>query len=117
MDDLQPEDYLTSKRFDKKYSEASIIIAKLKNDNTLNQESIKQIEEEDLLLKIKLNTYEKSKKKIIISCFILVLSILLFNTSPIFSVGIISGFIVFVSSFFGIQTNKISPKQKDYLKS
>jgi len=53
-----PEDYLSDKRFEKRYSETKIILDELKSQNLYDPQLIEKIKDEDILLKIKYKTYK-----------------------------------------------------------
>ena len=117
LNKIKDSEFLSEKRFNRSHSETIIIIEKIKTDNTIDSNLIKQIEEEDIILKIKLRTYEKCKRKTIISFIVIVVCYLLASKFVLLYYVVAIGFFVLISSFFGVQANKISPKQKDYITS
>jgi len=117
MNSVNPEDYLSDKRFEKRYSETKIILEELKSQNLYDPQLIEKIKDEDILLKIKYKTYKKSIKRLIFAILIILTGIFLVDNPkirvPLFFLG---GF-MFISHFFGIISNFITTDQKRYLKS
>jgi len=62
---LTDSDFLTEKRFQRTHSETLAAIKRLKIDKSVNTQLIEQIENEDILLKIKLSTYKKVNGKLL----------------------------------------------------
>jgi len=116
-ENISNSDFLTDKRFLRTYSETVKILKILKEENSYNQNLIINVENEDAKIHIKLNTYKKSKKQIIISIFLIILGLTFGKALPFFYFIFIIGFILLISSFWGIRTNKISKEKIKYIEN
>lgn len=110
-------DFLTEKRFDSTRSLTNKSIDELLKESQDKKRLIENIENEDIEISIKYRTYEKSKKKLIVSLVLIVLSLVFQSKSPVFGFVLIMGVIVAISSFFGILSNKLPVKIINYIKN
>ena len=110
-------DYLTDKRFDKRRSETISALAELRNDENVDQDLIDKIDFEDAQILIKLRSYKSCKIQIVASVGIIVFGISMGNATPLFYFGNFIGFIVLISSWFGLRSNKVSDQQLAYITS
>lgn len=106
-------DFLTEKRFCKTHSETKEFLEKVQN--SYNPNLINKVENEDTQILIKYRTYKKSKKQLIISFFLILLGFIFGNTIPLFYFVLIMGFIIFISSFFGMIMNRLSDDKIKYI--
>ncbi|KAF9657624.1 MULTISPECIES: hypothetical protein [Tenacibaculum] len=108
---------LTNERFKFRYSEVKKELEVLKSNDLINNKQFEKIYNEDILLKIKYKTYKKALRNLIIGLVLIGTGFVLMNTLPFRYLIIVGGIILSVSSFFGIQSNKLTKSQKEYLKS
>ena len=108
-------EFLTQNRFEKTRTE-TIEALKIIEDNNLSEKNIIEgINEEDILILIKMKTFKKNIRNFILAFVIIVISIFLKFISPLFLFLIIIGTIVLISSLFGIIYNRISKNKKRYI--
>ena len=105
---------LTNQRFEYGYTELNEKLEQLKSDGMIDDKQFEKIKDEDILLKIKYRTYKKCIKQVIIG-------LLLIGTGcvvgiPLSYLFIVGGMILFISSFFGIISNRLTTNQIEYLK-
>lgn len=106
---------LLNDRFEIGYSQVKIILEKNKIDGLIDEKQFEKIHNEDVLLKIKYRTYKKCLQQIIVGLLLIVIGLIsTFSFRYLISVG---GIILFISSFFGIMSNKLTKEQKEYLKN
>ena len=85
-----------------------------RNSGLIDDKQFEKIQNEDILLKIKYKTYKKCVRKIIIG--LIMTGIGLISTLPFRYLIIVGGIILFISSFFGILSNRLNKEEKEYLK-
>jgi len=107
---------LTNKRFELGYAEVKGRLAKLKAEGLIDEKQFDKITDEDILLKIKYNSYKKCVRQIIIGLILVGVGFGLMDTSPVRYLFIVGGIILSISSFFGVLSNKLTKIQKAYLK-
>ena len=110
--ELEAEDYLTEKRFESTRSST------LKAFEILREEFPDEVERADLEdkeLLIKLRTYKKCRRQIILSIVVIILSIVIGSRIPLFYLFVFLGILFLISSFSGFLTNRLSIRQRDYL--
>ena len=105
---------LTSKRFEIGYSEVKKRLEEHRNNGLIEDKQFEKIQNEDILLKIKYKTYKKCLRKIIIG--IILIGIGLISTLSFRYLITVVGIILFISSFFGILSNRLTKDEKEYLK-
>lgn len=108
---------LSDKRFNLSRTEVKNSLNHLLNQNLIKKEDYDKINEEDTLIKIKYKSLKKCKNKAALSVLFLIIGFLLKIVIPIFSILIIFGFILLISSAFGLQSNKLTKKQINYIKT
>ena len=90
--------FLTDERFNYSRLETKDVIKKLKENNFADAKLLDQIDKEDLLLKVKLRSYGRCEIQFLFALLI-VLAIAVY---------------FFISSFFGLLSNKVSKLEKQY---
>jgi hypothetical protein len=108
------EKFLTNERFYYSRLETKDVIKKLRASNFAAIALIDQIEKEDLFLKIRLRSYNRCKMQFLVSVSVVILGLIFKNQFGVFYIitGIATYFLI--SSFFGLQSNKISKLEKQY---
>ena len=109
--------FLTDERFQYGRLTVKEKLIQLKEKGSIDEEQFNKIQDEDILLKVKYTTYKKCVKQIIIALGLTLIGFILINGSPLGSLFIIIGFILAISSFFGITSNRLTKIQKVYLKN
>ncbi|CAM4201793.1 hypothetical protein [Zobellia nedashkovskayae] len=92
-------------------------LIQLKEKGLIDDLQFNKIQDEDILLKVKYTTYKKCVKQIVIALVLTIIGFFLVNASPLSGILIIIGFILAISSFFGITSNRLTKIQKVYLKN
>tara|TARA_R110000868_G_scaffold86347_8_gene242266 strand:+ start:67563 stop:67940 length:378 start_codon:yes stop_codon:yes gene_type:complete len=106
--------FLTDERFNYSRLETKDVIKKLKENNFADAKLLDQIDKEDLLLKVKLRSYGRCEIQFLFALLIIVLSLFLKNLSSIFYIVLAIAVYFFISSFFGLLSNKVSKLEKQY---
>ena len=106
---------LSDKRFQLSRLEVAEKLKELKNEGLIDENQIEKILSEDILLKMKYRTYKKCIRQIFIAMLLIGVGFGLMHNSPLFYSVIVGGIILFISSFFGILSNKLTKNQKLYL--
>ena len=108
--------FLSNERFKFSRRQTKEAIVTMKNKG-LDSSLLEQILEEDFILEVKYNAYKRNLKKIIFALFSIIIGVclIILKIESISFFLIVFGIMVFVSSIFGITTNRISKIQKQYL--
>ena len=107
--------YTTAERFKLTKSEVNNKLNILKEEQLIDNEAYENIKNEDTLLSIKRRTYQKCKKKIVIGIILIAVGLYIKENSGNEFLLTISGFILTISSFFGIISNRLTKSQVNYL--
>jgi len=109
--------FLTSERFEFSKSQTNVAIKNLKESHFKDSNLIKNIEQEDALLKIKYRTYSKCKRNLIIAVALIGIGFILQSIIPITFYLTLFGLVLFTSSFFGLISNRLPKLKKEYFKN
>ena len=114
---LEDLDFLTTKRFEKGLSESKVVFNRLRLTTPSEINNIEKIEEEDIILLVKFKTFKKCTRQIIFILITSVICILIGAFQPLIQFLLVIGVFVLISSISGVITNRITVKQKEYLKN
>ena len=114
---FDPDIYTTERRFNRHYSETEAALEHFREHGVVPPDQIDMVEQEDVALKVSLRTHRKCMRQFVASQICVVLGLLLGQWVPLFYFLMIGGIIVGISSFHGVRTNRISTRQKLYLRS
>lgn len=106
--------FLTKERFKYSSIETKDVIKKLRANNFTDVSLLDHIEKEDLLLKIRLRSYNRCKTQFFVSLPVILLGLIFINQFSIFYIVTAVALYFLISSFFGLRSNKISKLEKQY---
>lgn len=106
--------FLTTERLNYSRLQTQDVIKRLKETNFKDLELLHRIENEDVLMKVKLRTYKRCKIQLFVSLIVLIIGLLLNSVNQLFFMIIIVSIYFFISSFLGMRTNKISKLEEQY---
>lgn len=110
-------DYLNEKRFQFTSSAVKQKLEELQKEGKIGEQQYKEIEKQDILLRIKYKSYKKCQSQLIWATTFLVIGFWPLSSYPIAYIFIVVGFILALSALFGLKSNRISEEQKRYIKS
>tara|TARA_R110000868_G_scaffold408912_1_gene693202 strand:- start:43 stop:420 length:378 start_codon:yes stop_codon:yes gene_type:complete len=110
----EEEKFLTAERFKYSRLETQDVLKKLRTTNYSDVALLDQIEKEDLLLKIKLRSFNKCKFQFLVSIPVIIVGLIFKNQFSIFYIVTAVALYFLISSFFGLRSNKISKLEKRY---